>query len=191
MGHLHLLNKRAELAQAPHQQHRRHHVKLGKRSTCKSSSASSSSSVNAKVSVADTAGTVESASSDSSSSSTSSSTSSDSSSTKASRSVSAFQGTNTGIGSWFRTNSGQDSTNGQSWCQTYYQDDWPCFAPSVGTMLSNFGGDYNKAATAYCGLEAKVTDPKTGNSITGFICDGFDDKWVKSAGSIDLTVGAF
>jgi len=58
-------------------------------------------------------------------------------------------------------------------------------------MLSNFGGDYNKAATAYCGLEAKVTDPKTGNSITGFICDGFDDKWVKSAGSIDLTVGAF
>lgn len=43
-------------------------------------------------------------------------------------------------------------------------------------MLSSFGGDYNKAATAYCGLEAKVTDPKTGNTLTGFICDGFDDK---------------
>ena len=26
-----------------------------------------------------------------------------------------------GIGSWFRTNAGNDHTNGQSWCQTWYQ----------------------------------------------------------------------
>jgi len=157
-------------------------------------------------------------------------------------SISAFQGTNSGIMSWFKTNLGSDSTNGESWCQTKYQvrahiasffarlpffhharsrvpdpsrvgrkrgqdtlsdhvtnsglllfipsilqchyymsfiplhlhiqllatfrclalfpskqDDWMCFAPSVGTMLNNFGGDYSAATKAYCGREVKVT----------------------------------
>lgn len=36
-------------------------------------------------------------------------------------SISAFQGTNSGIMSWFKTNLGSDSTNGESWCQTKYQ----------------------------------------------------------------------
>lgn len=37
------------------------------------------------------------------------------------------------------------------------QDDWDCFAPSVGTMLKNFNYDYVKAAKAYCGREAEIT----------------------------------
>lgn len=104
-------------------------------------------------------------------------------------SISAFQGTNSGIMSWFKTNLGSDSTNGESWCQTKYQDDWLCFAPSVGTMLNNFGGDYSAATKAYCGREVKVT--YKGKSTLAFICDGFDDKWVLSPGSIDATVGLF
>jgi hypothetical protein len=40
-----------------------------------------------------------------------------------------FLGSNSGIGSWFRTNNGQDDTNGRSWCQLNYQDDWLGFAP--------------------------------------------------------------
>lgn len=36
-------------------------------------------------------------------------------------SISAFQGSNSGIMSWSKTNLGSDSTNGMSWCQTRYQ----------------------------------------------------------------------
>mgnify|MGYP001581198646 FL=1 len=72
-----------------------------------------------------------------------------------------------------------------SWCGFPYSDSSPGFAPSVGTMLKNFGGDYEKAATAYCGLEAIVTAPD-GTTSTGVILDGFDDAWVLSPGSIDL-----
>jgi len=93
--------------------------------------------------------------------------------------------------SWFRTNAGSDSTNGQSWCQTYYQDDWPCFAPSVGTMLNNFGGDYQKAAKVYCGREVLATNPNNGKTAKLFIRDGFDDRWVRTKGSIDATIGAY
>lgn len=64
------------------------------------------------------------------------------------------------------------------WCQTPYKDDWMCFggytsaslqlspdismllAPSVGTMLKEFGGNYEAAAKAFCGREAIVTDTK-------------------------------
>jgi hypothetical protein len=52
-------------------------------------------------------------------------------------------------------------------------------------MLSNFGGDYNKAAEAYCGLEAVVTTP-SGVTKTMYILDGFDHAWVRTAGSIDI-----
>ena len=45
-------------------------------------------------------------------------------------------------------------------------------APSVQTMLNNFGGDYTKAATAYCGLEVEITTP-SGVTKTAYIVDGF------------------
>lgn len=125
-------------------------------------------------------------------SSTSSSSSGSTGSASVLGTVTAFAGVNSNaILSWFRTDSSSDSTNGMSWCQTKYQDDWLCFAPSVGTMLNEFGGDYTKAATAFCGREAIVTDPSNGKSITAFICDGFDDTWVRTPASLDLTVGAF
>lgn len=61
------------------------------------------------------------------------------------------------------------------------QDSVPGFAPSVGSMLGNFGESYEKAATAYCGLEAsfETTDGKTALLV---IADGFDDAWVLSPG---------
>lgn len=107
--------------------------------------------------------------------------------------ITGFQGQpNTGaIGSWFRTDNSEDDTNGRSWCQTNYQDTWMGFAPSVDTMLSNFGGDLAKAATAYCGLEAKATDPATGNTALMYIVDGFADPWVLTPTSVDLTLAAF
>lgn len=48
------------------------------------------------------------------------------------------------------------------------QNDWPCFAPSVGTMMSGYS-DRQSAAKAYCGREAKVTNTKTGASANMFI----------------------
>lgn len=106
-------------------------------------------------------------------------------------SISAFGGVNSGVGSWFRTNAGSDSTNGQSWCETWYKDDWKCFAPSVGLMLDNYGGDRVKAGKAYCGREVKFTNPNNGKTAIGFICDGFDDRWAKRSGNSDLTIGLF
>jgi len=133
-------------------------------------------------------------SSNSTSGSNSSSGSSDSSGSLSSLSslgITHWMGTNSGIGSWFRTDNSNDDTNGRSWCQTNYQDSWVGFAPDVSSMLSDFGGDLAKAATAYCGLEAKATDPSTGNSVLMYVVDGFDPQWVRSAGSVDLTLAAF
>jgi len=65
------------------------------------------------------------------------------------------------------------------------------FAPSVGSMLGDFGNDITKAGTAYCGLEAKATNPSNGKTALIYIVDGFDDKWVRTPGSIDLTLAAF
>lgn len=105
--------------------------------------------------------------------------------------ITGFQGTNTGIGSWFQTDSTRDDTDGTSWCQLKYQDSWMGFAPSVQTMLANFGNDYNKATSAYCGREAKATNPSNGKTALIYIVDGFAQQWVKTPGSIDLTVAAF
>lgn len=69
-------------------------------------------------------------------------------------------------------------------------DSTPGFAPNVDTMLDNFGGNYVKAATAYCGLEAIITTPD-GKSVTGYIADGFDPRWVRTPTSIDLIFGLF
>lgn len=48
------------------------------------------------------------------------------------------------------------------------------------------GATYNSDQNAWrddtrkhCGLEAKVTDPKTGKSKLMYIGDAFDDEWVK------------
>jgi hypothetical protein len=89
-----------------------------------------------------------------------------------------------GIGSWFKTNAGQDSTNGHSWCGYPYNDNTNGFAPDVSVMLRNFGGNYEKAAKAYCGLEAIVTTPK--GKFKMYIADGFDPRWVRTPGSIDI-----
>ncbi|KAK4704646.1 hypothetical protein P7C70_g1562, partial [Phenoliferia sp. Uapishka_3] len=101
----------------------------------------------------------------------------------ASQGITGFLGQNgAGIGSWFRTDSSQDSTNDSN--------DVPGFAPDVSVMLENFGGDYNAAGTAYCGLEAEVTTPD-GRTALLVIADGFDPKWVRTPGSIDIIVGVF
>lgn len=105
--------------------------------------------------------------------------------------VSQFTGTNTGIGSWFRTDNSQDSTDGTSWCWTHYQDSWMGFAPDVATMLGNFGNSNQQAGAAYCGLEAKATNPNNGNTALIYIVDGFDPTWVRTPGSVDLTLAAF
>lgn len=74
-----------------------------------------------------------------------------------------FPGQQTGIGSWFRANNKQDSTNGKSWCGYAYSDSDPLFAVSLKAMggaTYNTNPDAWKAATEdYCGREATVTDP--------------------------------
>ncbi|GAA6063338.1 hypothetical protein JCM10212_003924 [Sporobolomyces blumeae] len=105
--------------------------------------------------------------------------------------VTGFAGINTNaILSWFHTNLGSDSTNGHSWCGYPYSDAVPGFAPSLKTMLANFGGDYVSAATAYCGLEAIVTTPD-GRNATLYLADAFDDTWVRTPSSLDIVFGSF
>ncbi|BGP16725.1 hypothetical protein JCM10213_009143 [Rhodosporidiobolus nylandii] len=105
--------------------------------------------------------------------------------------IQGFLGSNdNAILSWYNTNSGQDSTNGHSWCGFPYDNNVPGFAPSLSTMMKNFNYDYEKAATAYCGLEAIVTTAD-GKSMTLYIADAFDDTWVRTPSSLDLIHGAF
>lgn len=105
--------------------------------------------------------------------------------------ISTFLGEQTGaIASWFRTNSGQDSTNGNSWCYRPYDDSMPGFAPSLKTMLASFGGDPIAAGKAFCGQEAEFTTPD-GRTATLFIADAFDDRWVLTPTSVDVIHGAF
>jgi len=94
-----------------------------------------------------------------------------------------------GYGSWFATNDGK-GTNGHSWCGYPYNDNSPIFAPDVSVMLSSFGGNYEKAAKAYCGLEAIVRTPQ-GQKMRMYIGDGFDPAWVRAKGSIDIAHGTF
>ncbi|KAJ3012643.1 hypothetical protein HKX48_006178 [Thoreauomyces humboldtii] len=111
--------------------------------------------------------------------------------------VGAFVGSQSGIGSWFRASSGQDSTNGNSWCGYPYTDDTPGFAPDVwrmaGTGNDPMYGNPNWApiATKYCGLEAEVTDPSTGITKILYIVDAFDHQYVRSPGSIDIMTKAW
>ncbi|GAA5971464.1 hypothetical protein JCM11641_008362 [Rhodosporidiobolus odoratus] len=105
--------------------------------------------------------------------------------------VRSFTGTNTGaIASWYATNSGQDSTNGHSWCYYPYTDSVPGFAISLNTMLNDFNGDATAARQAYCGLEATVTTA-AGKTVTLYVTDAFDDAWVRTPTSIDVIKNAF
>ncbi|KAM0747593.1 hypothetical protein T439DRAFT_383216 [Meredithblackwellia eburnea MCA 4105] len=131
-----------------------------------------------------------SASSSLSSSSSSSSSGTSNSTLLSEAGITAFLGTNTGIASWFRTDNSADSTNGHSWCGSPYDDSEPGFAPDVDTMLANFGNDYEKAATAFCGLEAVFTTP-AGRTATLYLVDGFASEWVLTPGSIDVITGSF
>ncbi|KAF5579435.1 hypothetical protein FPCIR_11093 [Fusarium pseudocircinatum] len=106
-----------------------------------------------------------------------------------------FSGPQSGIGSWYRASTGQDSTNGQSWCGYKYYNSDPVFAPSLKAMG---GATYNSNPDAwrqqtrkYCGLEAKVTDPTTGKSLLMYIGDSFDDQWVRTPASIDIMIDAY
>ncbi|GAA5893773.1 uncharacterized protein JCM6883_003631 [Sporobolomyces salmoneus] len=95
------------------------------------------------------------------------------------------------IASWYRASSPQDSTNGHSWCYYPYNNDTPGFAISLKTMLDNFGGDAMAARKAYCGLEAVVTNPTTGEQLTLYVADAFDDAWVLTPTSIDVMYNSF
>ena len=43
----------------------------------------------------------------------------------------------------------------------------------------------------YCGMEAKVRNPKTNKTLILYVTDAFDPKWVRSPGSIDIMVEPF
>lgn len=94
------------------------------------------------------------------------------------------------IFSWFDTNYHGDDTNGRSWCEFSYYNNDPGFAPPVMAMRENFGWNNNAAAKAYCGLEAYFETP-SGRSATFYLIDGFDQKWVRTATSVDIPVGVF
>ncbi|KAJ1551358.1 hypothetical protein HK096_000745 [Nowakowskiella sp. JEL0078] len=109
---------------------------------------------------------------------------------------SGFSGTNSGIGSWFSSNSGDSNTNGNSWCGYPYKDYTPGFAPDISIMTdwSNavYGNpNWSTYAKRYCGLEAIVTNPNTGVSRILYITDAFDHKYVLSQGSIDIMKNSF
>lgn len=70
--------------------------------------------------------------------------------------------------------------------RTADDDSVPGFAPSFATMLASFDQDSVAAKRAFCGLEAEVYSPRTGKTVTLYIADAFDDKWVRTLSSIDV-----
>lgn len=53
--------------------------------------------------------------------------------------IRGFRGKNSGIGSWFRTRNPADDTNGRSWCQLSYKDDWMgCRFTAKNPKMSSF-----------------------------------------------------
>ncbi|TPX38115.1 hypothetical protein SmJEL517_g00358 [Synchytrium microbalum] len=108
----------------------------------------------------------------------------------------AFLGTNNGMGSWFRADNSQDSTNGHSWCSFPYEDYSMGFAPALQTMTAGTNAVYpnplwSEYGSQYCGLEAWVYNPANGRNISMYIIDAFGNEWVKTPGSIDFMLGAF
>ncbi|KAK4047144.1 hypothetical protein OIV83_005596 [Microbotryomycetes sp. JL201] len=105
--------------------------------------------------------------------------------------ITGFMGENdNAIVSWFRTNSAEDSTNGNSWCYRPYDDSIAGFAPDVSTMLNNFGGSNIEAGKAYCGLIAEFTLP-SGKTVELTLVDGFDSRWVRTPASVDVVINSF
>jgi hypothetical protein len=109
---------------------------------------------------------------------------------------SAFHGLQGGVGSWFRGNNSQDSTNGHSWCAFPYKDSSPVFAIDMAQMTNGTNANWPSSdwyvyGKEYCGLEAKVYNPITGVSMLMYVGDGFDHKWVRSPGSIDIMINSF
>ncbi|KAJ3171794.1 hypothetical protein HDU87_008262 [Geranomyces variabilis] len=108
-------------------------------------------------------------------------------------SIGAFFGTQSGIGSWFRADNGQDDTSGRSWCGYSYKDYTNGFAPDISQMTGGTNAVYGNpmwaaSAKKFCGLEAEVTNPHTGVKMNMYIVDAFDHSWVRSPGSIDVMV---
>jgi len=106
-----------------------------------------------------------------------------------------IQNQNQGIGSWFRTDSSQDSTNSRSWCGFAYHDTDPGFAISLDLMGGSqalYGVDtklWDSSTDKFCGLEAQVT--YKGKSMLMYVIDAFDPKWVRTPYSIDIVQPAF
>lgn len=53
-------------------------------------------------------------------------------------------------------------------------------------MLASFDQDSVAAKRAFCGLEAEAYSLRTGKTVTLYIADAFDDKWVRTPSSIDV-----
>ena len=107
-----------------------------------------------------------------------------------------MNGIQSGMGSWFRANNSQDSTNGHSWCGYEYRDYSPVFAPDIFRMANGTSPQWTDPswpvyAKQWCGLEAKVWNPETDTTIFMFIGDAFDHSWVRSPGSIDIMIKSY
>ncbi|KAL9614691.1 MAG: hypothetical protein Q9167_000820 [Letrouitia subvulpina] len=101
-----------------------------------------------------------------------------------------FNGHQSGIGSWYQTNTASSHTNGHSWCGYPYRDDQPLFAPSLSLMGgATSGSSWDQQRREYCGREANVTNPANGRSKLLYIGDSFGAP--RSAGSIDIVINAF
>jgi hypothetical protein len=97
-----------------------------------------------------------------------------------------FQGKQSGIGSWFRANHVNDTTNGNSWCLYPYKNYSIVFAIDLDQMRRSPQG-----GREYCGMEAIVRNPRTNKTLKLYVGDAFDPKWVKSPGSIDIMVESY
>ncbi|CAF1061224.1 unnamed protein product [Adineta steineri] len=113
--------------------------------------------------------------------------------------VPGFQGQNgPAIGSWFRANNSEDGSNGRSWCGYNYYDTDNGFAPDILVMCEgnpctyySSPDNWRKYGEQYCGLEAEVTNIRTGLTRKIYISDAFAHEWVEKPGSINLMVESF
>ncbi|ORY74781.1 hypothetical protein BCR35DRAFT_353799 [Leucosporidium creatinivorum] len=109
--------------------------------------------------------------------------------------ISAFQASTGGwngnsLVSWYHTNSATDSTNGHSWCYIPYTDATPGFAPSLNTMLAQFGWNAITAGQNFCGLQAEFETPD-GKTALLYLHDAFDDAWVRTPNAVDVIYDSF